>query len=247
MIDAHCHLHEYSDEEILEIERLGLTIIAVSDDIPSSIRTLELSQRFKWVIPAIGIHPWEISAETVNDIEKLEELVENHRNVVRILGEVGLDKRFRKETYSYQLEAFRRIVDLAQKYDLALNLHCVDAWREVLEIVHRAGIRIAIFHWYTGPVELLNEIRDYGYFISINPAISMQEKHRKIVECAPLEVLLVESDAPYKYRGMELHPRMIFDTLRIIADIKKLSLEQIVEVIEENAQRLLKELGLSLR
>jgi len=243
-VDSHCHLHEFSDEEIESFESLDTTIIAVSDDLPSSRRTLEIAKRFSWVVPALGLHPWEVTSESVEDAIEVAKLIRESNGFVRVIGEVGLDRRFKAETIAYQIEVFRVFVDLARELRMGMTVHSVDAWSDVLEMLYRNDVPAAVFHWYTGPIDLLKKIVDCGYMISINPAVRIQQKHRKIVEVAPIEAMLVESDAPYNYRGMRLHPSMVRDVIREIASIKGMSVEEVERVVRENSARFLRMCGI---
>ncbi len=247
LLDAHCHLHEYSDDEISDfVEKLGIAIIAVSDDLESSNRTLELSKRFTRVIPALGMHPWEVSPERLDEIEAIIQLVYKNRDVVRILGEIGLDRRFRSSTIAYQYEVFTKFLEVARELQLGVTVHSVDTWDEVLRLLQRYDIPIAVFHWYTGPLDLIKEINSAGYMVSINPAISIQEKHKRIASIAPLEMILVESDGPYNYRGMRLGPHMLEETVRHIADAKNMSVDEVRSAIVENGMKLVKALRISI-
>jgi len=156
----------------------------------------------------------------------------------KCIGEVGLDRRFVPQTFDRQLEFFRTFVTWARDYDLPLNIHAPDAWRDVLELVRRSDVERVLIHWYTGPLNLLNEIRDYGYYISINAAIRIQEKSRLVAKEAPLDVILLESDGPYEYRGITLEPPMVRDAARIVAEIKGVKVEELWERIGENFSRL---------
>ncbi|MGC8932678.1 MAG: TatD family hydrolase, partial [Candidatus Methanodesulfokora sp.] len=136
-----------------------------------------------------------------------------------------------------QMEFFRRQLLIAKDLDLSVNLHSLDSWREVLDLLDRYEIRRANFHWYTGPLELLEEIEERGYFISINPAVSIQRKHMDILRAAPVEILLTESDAPYVYRGIELKPEMIKDVIKIIAKEKSMLEAEVEGIVYENAMK----------
>jgi len=245
-LDAHCHLHEYSNDRIAQLKNLGIAVIAVSDDYPSSLRTLELSKTFDFVIPALGLHPWEVEPSTIEDAKRIIEEIRSNRDRVRIVGEVGLDAKFKPHTLMFQEKVFYEFLDVARELRLCMNLHSVNTWNRVLELVYRNDIPCAVFHWYTGPLDLLQKIRDCGYFISINPAIKIQEKHRRVVEVAPLDMVLLESDAPYRYRGMVLEPQMIFETLEIIARVKGLKREEVLEQIIKNSKRFLESCNIIL-
>ena len=247
LVDAHCHLHEYEDGEIEnQISKLGILVIAVSDDYASSIRTLELSKKYDWVIPALGFHPWEITGDRLDEVEDIVNLIYENKDRVRILGEIGLDRRFRYETIVYQTEVFKRFLEVARELNLGATIHSVNTWHEVLLLLQRYDIPIAIFHWYTGPLELLKEIRDRGYAISINPAVIVQEKHRKVVKEAPPDILLIESDGPYNYRSLHLGPHLLWRTIEEIAKIRNLTIDEVVEVIYSNTYRIFKALRIPL-
>uniref|UniRef100_A0A7C4JJN5 TatD family deoxyribonuclease n=1 Tax=Ignisphaera aggregans TaxID=334771 RepID=A0A7C4JJN5_9CREN len=238
MIDAHCHLHEYYDDEIRVISMLGIDIIAVSDDYNSSLKTLAIAEKHRWVIPAVGIHPWNIGADSFAEFNRLYDLIINSRNKVRVIGEVGLDKKFKYETYSYQLQIFKSFIDLATEIKALLNIHAAGAWKETIELLFKSDAPSAIIHWYTGPLELINEIINRNIFISINPAVTIQAKHREVVAQAPLDIILVESDAPYNYRGLSMHPRDVFNVIKHISSIKSMSYEEVYEAIASNYEKL---------
>jgi TatD DNase family protein len=86
-------------------------------------------------------------------------------------------------------------------------------------------------------VELLKEIEGAGYFITINPSVTFQEKHKRVLEKAPLEILLTESDGGYVYRGRLLEPPMVRESLESIAKVKGISLEDAEKAVERNFKR----------
>ncbi|ADM27705.1 TatD-related deoxyribonuclease [Ignisphaera aggregans DSM 17230] len=239
VLDAHCHLHEYSEESIEnDIASLGIYVLAVSDDYKSSLRTLDLSRRFPWVIPAVGLHPWNVGDSSLQEARNIIDVIEARD--VMVLGEIGLDKKFRYETFDKQIEILKMFLSIARDRNLVVNIHAAGAWREALELLYRYDISLAIIHWYTGPIELLKEIADRGYRITINPAISIQEKHREIVRAAPLEVMLLESDAPYRYRGIDMHPKMVLELYRVIASIKSIDIDSVIDVISRTSEEFLR-------
>ncbi len=240
LIDVHCHLHEYSDEEVSEILSLFKgVIVSVGDDEESSRRNLDLASRYPGrVIPCLGLHPWEVKGrDSVEEARRIAELIVEQG--VPCIGEVGLDKKFCPQTIDVQREVFNVFLEAAAETGAMLNIHSPKAWREVLDAALRAGVKRLNFHWYTGPVELLEEIEAQGYTVSVNPALRIQAKHRLVVEHAPLEMILTESDAPYKYRGMRLTPLMIPMVIREIAAIKGVSPDVVERVVARNASRLL--------
>jgi len=241
LVDAHCHLHEYSDAEVRSIGDLGIYVVSVSDDYKSSLKTLEISKRYGWVIPAIGLHPWNVDINYIDELKNIERLLLENQ-LVRVIGEVGLDKKFKPYTLQYQDIVFRRFAEIAREKDFALNIHAANAWREVLDILYRYDVSLAIIHWYTGPLELIKEIVDRGYYITVNMAIAIQQKYREVVKVAPLDIMLVESDAPYRYRGLEFHPREITGVFRYVAELKGLDSNEVRNSIMKNSYKFLKRL-----
>ncbi len=246
LVDAHCHLYEYSADQI---ERLlakmpDLVIVAVSDDYESSVRTLELARRFKRIIPCAGLHPWEVGKRSnfEDEVSRIVELVE--RGEVRCVGEVGLDTKFVAETIEVQRAAFRSLLEgLRGSEGLLLNVHAAGTWEEVLSALQ--GFRgVAIIHWYTGPLHLLTAIRDSGFYISVNPAIKVQKKHQEVVRYAPLDILLTESDGPYQYRGLNLSPELIPEAIKVAAEVKGVSPEEVAEAVAANFERIARLLDL---
>lgn len=237
LYDAHCHLHEYSDRDIEEFIRENIVITAVSEDLESSIRTLKIWEKYgERITPCVGIHPWNADKFEERDLEKIFGLIE--RLKIKCIGEVGLDQVFVPQTINRQIQLFTQILEYARDLNTVLNIHSPGAWGRVLQLLNRYDVKKALFHWYTGPVELLSEIRSHGYMVSINPAVRIQSKHMEIARIVDLDSLLVESDGPYNYRGMNLSPKMILSTTRLIAEIKGVDFNYLIRVIERNYHRL---------
>ncbi|WP_440059679.1 TatD family hydrolase [Thermogladius sp. 4427co] len=236
LVDAHVHCHEMSVSDIDSLSAEGFILVCVSDDYESSIKTIELAEKYNSIVPCIGVHPWEIGRE---DFRKVLDLVEKNIDRVKCLGEVGLDKQFVPETFDKQLEFFSRIVEISREYKLLLNLHTPKAWRDVYEILLRRDIEKAYFHWYTGPVDLMEEIQGAGYYIGLNPAFKIQGKHRDIIQRANLDKALTESDAPYEYKGLKLSPRMIHETISYISETRGVDKNNLVEMFYRNLLKLI--------
>ncbi len=234
-IDMHNHGHELDEETLLKF-RDDYILVIVSDDLETSLKTLELSRKYGFIKSCIGIHPWSIGEASIDDLNRIVEIVD--KEDIRCLGEVGLDTRFVAKTIDKQRLFFQKFLELAREYDLLLNLHTAGTWREVFDLLVKYDIDRAYFHWYTGPLGLIDEIADKGYYIGANPAWKIQEKHRRVLEYAPLDIIVTESDAPYKYRGLEMSPELIRETIEYLADLKGLSTESIRSTIYRNYLRL---------
>ncbi|MCS7140462.1 MAG: TatD family hydrolase [Candidatus Nezhaarchaeota archaeon] len=232
--DAHCHLHEFSEGEVKDFK--DFVIVAVSDDLESSIKTIELAKRYLNVLPCVGIHPWVVGETPLSHINEVEKLISRYE--VKGIGEVGLDRRFVPQTFSKQLKFFEKFVKLSVDYGLPINIHAVDAWFDVHEMLLRFDVERALLHWYTGPLNLLEELASKGYYVSINPAALFQKKHMKVAVEVSLGHVLVESDGPYEYKGLKLTPKLIPQLLEVIAKAREIRGERLESAIETNFKAL---------
>lgn len=236
-VDSHIHLHEYGENWVRYCGGRYL-VLAVSDDVSSSQRTVELSKRCEPLVPAVGVHPWSVDKADVSlALRSIEAIVTEHG--VPFLGEVGLDRVFHPETFDVQLAVFKGFLRMAAEYGLGLSVHAAGAWREVLDLLKEYRVTAAVIHWYTGPLELISEIVSEGYFIGINPALLVQKKHEAVLDRSPIEYILTESDGPYNYRGLALGPELIDTLLKKISEVKSMEIGEVSEQIVRNFQRLL--------
>jgi len=239
--DMHCHAHEMSSEELEQAARLlgDLRIAAVSEDLESLERTLELADALPGiVIPCVGFHPWSIRERSLHEAEELARAA--LRLGVTCIGEVGLDRKFVEPwTWGLQVKIFKLFLAVARELDAYVTIHSPYAWKEALEMLVDSGVERAMFHWYTGPLELIDEIVGSGYYVSINPAIKIQEKHKRVARAAPLDGMVFESDGPYNYRGLRLSPIMIPDAVKIVASLKGVDEDTVWYWAERNSSRLL--------
>lgn len=238
MIDGHAHLNEIADidDALGRAVSAGVeAVIAVGMDIGSNRQTLELARRFPGrVIPAVGYHPWSITAEGIE--ENLAFIAENLPACVA-LGEIGLDYGA-KVKKKVQWGVFERLLDLALRADQPVIIHSRYSHSRTWQMTVSSGVERAVFHWYSGPEEILGKILDSGYFISVTPALQYSAQHRAAAAFAPLERILVETDAPVEYRGRISEPADLVITLQELAKIKGMSTEEAVHITSENTRRL---------
>ncbi len=237
-VDMHCHCPDYELDTIKKYLDNGYILVSVSEDWDTINKNLEYKRLLggNFYI-CLGIHPWVVHKYSIRDVDKVVELA--LENNIDCLGEVGLDKVFVPKTLNKQLEFFRKFLEAAIEYNFLLNLHTPGTWETVYNMLIKYDVGRAYFHWYTGPFRLLESIRASGYFIGANPAWRIQEKHRRILEKAPLEVLLTESDAPYRYKNIVLSPGMIPETVEYLAKNRGVNVEDLEKYLLDNAKKLL--------
>jgi TatD DNase family protein len=244
LVDCHAHLEEVDDPEAA-IERAGragvCAIAAVGSDLESNRRVLSLSGRHGEVTvhASLGIHPWRLEGR---NLEQELAFVESNLHRAIAVGEVGLDfwmKEARKDPScrNRQEEVFRSLLSFARKASKPVNIHARGAWQECLQLLLEERISNAVFHWFSGPPEILREVLDHGYLISATPAAHYSEKHQSAIREAPLERILLETDCPEVYEGRKSEPADLVRTLQAVARIKEIPEPEVAKVTTENAVR----------
>ncbi|MFH1046138.1 MAG: TatD family hydrolase [Candidatus Omnitrophota bacterium] len=249
LIDTHAHLEEIPDlSQALEQAKAGdvETIVGVSQDLPSCQALLKLCQDYKDIIrivPACGVHPGRVEK---TDLKQSLEFIENNIQAIAAVGEIGLDYWYpqaRKPGLGrdQQLAVFAAQLDLASRYHKPVVVHSRGAWLACLELLKQKQIIKANFHWFSGPEEILDEILKSGYLISATPAAEYSKEHRRAIEKAPLESILLETDAPVRYKPASgeynAEPKDVQRTLAAVAKIKNVSPDFAAQVTKENARK----------
>jgi TatD DNase family protein len=236
LIDGHAHLNEVNDIEgaLNRAAAAGVArIVAVGMDIASNRRILEIAASYPGlVLPSVGFHPWSIPTES---IEATLAFVKTHLAACTALGEVGLDYKA-KVKKTVQWEVFARVLDLAVEFEKPVIVHARFSHQRCHRMVSEARIEKAVFHWYSGPLDLLEQIIADGYFVSCTPALAYSTPHRSAARHAPLERILIETDCPVEYRGKVSEPAHLIDTLTHLSRIKGLPLEEVARITTANAR-----------
>lgn len=235
LIDGHAHLNEIEDMAgALERARAAgvARIVAVGMDVASNRRTLALAAAHPGlVLPAVGFHPWSIEEET---IEENLVFVAGHLASCIALGEVGLDYKVRAKK-PLQWSVFDSLLDLAVAAGKPVIVHARFSHQRCHRMVAASGIQKAVFHWYSGPLDLLERILADGYLVSCTPALAYSRAHQDAMRLAPPERILVETDCPVAYRGKVSEPAHLIDTLTHLSRLKALPIERVAEVTAANA------------
>ncbi|MBU2632453.1 TatD family hydrolase [Patescibacteria group bacterium] len=261
MIDAHCHLNFRDFEKDLEEvinrarERGVNKIINVGSNLETSKKAVELAKRFKGLYATVGIHPHHADKLEKNWEEELEELTK-HPKVVAI-GETGLDN-FRYQSNGItnsklQKDLFIKHIEIAHKFNLPLMIHNRQAGKEILEIVnfYKKDIAGGLFHCFSGDVGFLKKVLDLGFYIGFDGNITYKGIAKgettslsDLVKIAPMERIILETDAPYlspiPLRGSRNEPVNVIITAEAIDQIKNISFSEVKKRTTENSISLFK-------
>lgn len=244
IIDVHAHLDfdEYAgdiDEVVAENEKDGVAAILCNGvNVESNRRVLELAKKYDIIKPAFGIYPTHIEEMKDEEIEAELAWIKEQKPIA--IGEVGLDYKEGTDP-DKQKKWFKRFLGLAKELDVPIIVHSRKAELDVLDIVEESGYDKVVLHCFSGRKHLVQRAIDKGWFFSI-PAIVVKLLHfQNIVDTADISKMLTETDSPYltPYQDVRRNePRFIIESLKEIARIKKMDVEEVANNIFMNYQRL---------
>lgn len=220
-----------------ESERLGIITIGMTL-LPSHFELgFEHVRQYKKVILALGMHPLKAELHKPEFSKFLFYL--EHTSYI---GEIGLD--FSREGINQkdlQIESFKRILSSINGKPKIVSLHSRKAEKEVLQLLIENNISNAIFHWYSGPVSLIDEIAKHGFYFSINPAMTKSENGKKIIERIPKNLILTETDGPYiTIKDNIVRPKDVELVEEFLANKWNTTLIEVDEKIHKNFSCLIK-------
>ncbi|PIU57611.1 MAG: hypothetical protein COS88_00610 [Chloroflexi bacterium CG07_land_8_20_14_0_80_51_10] len=248
LIDTHAHLDEMEnlDAAIEKARDCGLiAIIAVGVDYESNNRVLEIAEEYKpFVFPALGCHPGNLG-EAMPEIEHNFQFIEDNIGGAVAIGEIGLDyhkkviSRAGKDT---QRQAFKDVLGIAKRFGKPALVHSRYAWRDAFTLVQDSQVAKAVFHWYTGPMNVLRDFVSEGYFASATLAAEYHEEHRRAIKGTPLENMMLETDSPVVYRwgtafAHPSEPADVATVLEAVANLKGIEPSVVAHETTENALR----------
>lgn len=255
LVDSHCHLDgkEFDADRDLVVRRAvesGVTrmlAIGSGDGPPDLEAGIRMAERYpQQMVASIGVHPHSASKVAPETYPALRDLA-SHPKVVAV-GEIGLDYHYDFSPRQTQREVFRLQMELAADLGLPILIHTREAWDDTFELIEQhwspAGLPGVMHCFSGGPVEADRCLR-LGFYLSFAgvvtypKAINVQEA----CQLTPLNRILVETDAPYlapiPLRGKRNEPSFAVHTAKKVAELKKVSVEEVASVTTENFNRLL--------
>ena len=242
MIDVHCHVDQYKNPNQLAIKSEKNRIITIGvTNLPTHYELgFPHVRKYRRVRLALGMHPL-----LANEHEKEFSKFVEYLDTTSYIGEVGLD--FSKEgldTKFIQENTLKKIFRLIRGRKKIVSLHSRKAEIKVFELLKEYDIKLGIFHWYSGPISLIDEICKAGYFFSVNTAMINSKKGAKIISKIPTKKLLVETDGPFiKYKGRDVEPMDVKDIYSFLAKERGVSFIEMDKMIDDNFKTLIKKLS----
>lgn len=261
LIDSHCHLdfEPLKNEQEAIVERAYKAGVEKFINVGSSLRgsrdSIEIANKYPHIWASVGLHPHD--AETVSDldniIDELRELSKNDKVVA--VGECGLDfftadsKQLTIDSKRRQRELFNVQLALAADISLPIIVHTREAEEETLSQLSAVSGQLSqkgVIHCFTYSPDFAKKLLGLGFYIGFTGFVTFdQSKFDHIRESAnivPIDRILIETDAPLlapePYRGKTNEPAYVMEVAKKIAEIKKLSFEEVAEKTTQSAERL---------
>ena len=246
MIDTHCHIfseyYEDIDTLIDDIKKSGVSKVIVNGcDIKSNMEVLELVKKYDIVYGAIGFHPTEDHDNIDNCIRFLEEHINDSKIVA--VGEIGLDYHYDGFDKNMQKDLFKRQIEIAVKYSRPVIVHSRDAIKDTYDMLSMFPVKGSI-HAYSGSLEMAREFIKKGFYLGIGGVATFKNANNiiNVINGIDLAYILLETDSPYlapvPFRGEKNSPANLSLISQKIAEIKSISLDEVINITSNNANSL---------
>ncbi len=251
IVDIHAHMdfEEYKqdlDKVMEENKKAGVAVIINNGvTVDSNRKVLELAKKYDIIKPALGIYPVHCIDMSEQEFDKELDFI-SKQDIIAI-GEVGLDYLKGDDNPHGDIhkdkmkQCFEKFIALAEKKNIPLIAHSRRAELDVIEMLESSKLKKEkiIMHCFMGRKHLVKRILDNGWSMSVPCIINKLQQLQLIVEQAPMTKLLTETDCPYMSPYPDIkrnEPRFVIEALKKIAEIKKLDVEEVSNMIYKNYQ-----------
>ena len=247
IIDTHTHIYDKQfendfDDVMKRIEDELEGIVSIGFDLESSLKSIELANRYSFVNAVIGVHPVDIKKYNDKVEKELERLALTEEKVVAI-GEIGLDYHWMEDPKDVQIAGFRKQMELAERVKKPVVIHTREALQDTLDVLRDYRNVGGILHCYPGSLEAAKPFLD-RYYLGIGGTLTFKnnKKTKELVKNLPLEKIVLETDCPYltpvPFRGKRNEPIYTKYVAEEVARIKEISVEEVIRVTTENAKKI---------
>ncbi len=252
LIDTHCHLEtpafpEGADAIISRANAAGVggfVVVGVGETLENAERAVSLARARADVVAAVAFHPHDARAVDDASFDAVADLAADLRVVA--VGEIGLDYHYDHSPRETQAEVFRRFVALARTLAKPVVIHTREAAADTLAILREEHARDVggIIHCFSEDEAFARAALDLGFYLSFSGIVTFKgaASVQAVAATAPLDRILVETDAPYlapaPMRGKRCEPAHVARTAARIAELRGLDVEAVACATTENALRL---------
>jgi TatD DNase family protein len=250
LVDSHCHLDDkqFAGDREAVIERARAAgveyLMAIgTGDGPQDLETaIRLSDCYSSFHATVGVHPHDAAKATPETFDRLRDLLRHPK--VLALGEIGLDYHYDFSPRDTQRTVFIRQLELAREAGKPIVIHTREAWGDTMQVLREHYTGGGIFHCFTGGTAEAQEALDFGFHLSFGGVVTFPkaEAVREAARIAPLDRLLLETDAPYlapvPHRGKRNEPAFLVETARKLAQVRGMPIEELAAATTRNFERL---------
>ncbi|MFL6139573.1 MAG: TatD family hydrolase [Frankiaceae bacterium] len=244
--DSHCHLDLVGDDVGAQLDAaraVGVRqVVTIGVDVATSQWSAQVAGEHAGVHAGVAVHPNDVDRIGEDEYAEIARLAALPQ--VRAVGETGLDYYRDWADPAKQQESFRRHIDIAKSAGKALVIHDRDAHDDVLRILAEEGApERTVMHCFSGDAEMARACADAGYVMSFagNVTFASAQQLRAAAAVAPLDLLLVETDAPFlapvPYRGRRNASYLVPLTVRALAEVKGVSVDELAAAIAATTER----------
>ncbi len=249
LTDTHTHLYssQFQDDRNEMIQRAidaGVSrffIPAIDSTYTQKMYDLE-SQYPENVFLMMGLHPCYVKPETFeNELQQVEN--EFLKRKFYAVGEIGIDLYWDKTTLDIQKIAFKHQIQLAKKYQLAINIHCRDAFDEIFEVLEseKSDDLFGIFHCFTGDFEQAKKAISLNLKLGIGGVATFKNgKIDQFLNQIDLKHIVLETDSPYlapvPHRGKRNESSYTLLVAQKLSEIFGLTVDEIARITTENSK-----------
>ena len=251
LVDSHCHIDmpqfDADREAVVARARAAgletMLVVGGVDEQAGHRRAIAVAERFG--LPAsAGVHPHEARLATAATYDELRGLARDRRIVA--IGEIGLDFHYDHSPRDVQRDVFRAQVRLAREAGLPVIVHTREADEETAALLEeeRAGEAGGVVHCFTGGHELARRALALGFSLSFSGIVAFprSEVIQEVARTAPIDRILVETDAPFlappPHRGQRNEPAFVVEVARKVAALRQAPLEEIARASARNFRAL---------
>lgn len=224
------------------------TVINVGTNYIESFACVEIAKIFPQCFATLGLHPNDATLEYQKDIDHFKTLLQQkEKNKIVGIGECGIDKHYPDFNLALQESVFHDQISLALQHDLALVIHSRDGDAETYNVLSQykseKNFRGTI-HCFSSDENYAAKYLDLGFVLGFGGTLTYPKNNtlRAVAQMIPLEKIILETDAPFlppqKLRGTKNEPANIKIIAEILADLRKESLEHVMQTTAQTTKKL---------
>lgn len=246
VIDAHCHLNfpwfESDISSVIKRSKTSLKAIITSTVNPTKFsETIKIHENYpNFIYTCLGHEPQK---NLKADIDSILQEIDQYRQQMNALGEVGLDYYWVKDPkiQHAQRQALIKYLEYAKTYSLPVVIHSRKAEKDCVDIIESCQNPQVYFHCFDGEHSLIDRITQYPHWmIGVATNVVYRKKTQELARLIPLEHLLIETDSPFLHpfkRRSRNEPTNVIHSAQKISELQNIPLVDVVTHSTSNAIR----------